>query len=281
MVYDSMLDDITKDDIAMGDVVLTVGIDVGSVSAKAVLFDGSAYEYVIIPTGFSPKTAGEDALDMLMQQTGRSRSEIAMIIGTGYGRIHMPYADKTINELACHGRGAKFLFPEAYGVIDVGGQDSKVMIVDQNGKVIDFLLNDKCAAGTGRFLQVTAQALGVELDEIDRLTYNQTPVQIGSMCAVFAETEVLNLVVQGNSQGEILAGVLHSIAVRMTAMASKLIPDQRTDMEVVFTGGLAKSSQLCRMIENASKWKVRVPEQPQIIGALGAAVAAYEEKASK
>ncbi len=258
--------------------ILTVGIDVGSVSTKAVLFDGNAHEYVIIPTGFSPKTAGEEALAKLLQQAGKSRDEISMIIGTGYGRIHMPYADKTINELACHGRGAKFLFPEAFGVIDVGGQDSKVMVVDQNGKVIDFLLNDKCAAGTGRFLQVTAQALGVELTEIDELTYNQQPVQIGSMCAVFAETEVLNLVVQGNGQGEILAGVLQSIAVRMTAMASKLIPDQRDDVEVVFTGGLAKSARLCEMIANASKWQVRVPDQPQIIGALGAAVAAYEER---
>ncbi|OEF95931.1 acyl-CoA dehydratase activase [Desulfuribacillus alkaliarsenatis] len=259
--------------------IATVGIDVGSVTTKVVLFDGKSYQHVILPTGFSPKKAGEQGLQHILTRANITSSQVACIIGTGYGRVHMPYADKTVNELSCHGKGASYLYPAATGVIDIGGQDSKVMLLDTNGKVIDFLLNDKCAAGTGRFLQVTAQALGIELDEIDAMTSGQEPVEIGSMCAVFAETEVLNLIVQGKSQGEVLAGVLKSIAVRMSAMAAKLFDtgNQSGDKHIVFTGGLARSRNLCQMLAGHSGWKIHTPENPQIIGALGAAIIGYEK----
>jgi predicted CoA-substrate-specific enzyme activase len=256
----------------------TAGIDVGSVSTKAVIFDGSNYKYIIMPTGFSPKVAGEQALEQILDRASLTLEQIDRIVGTGYGRVHMPYATKTVNELTCHAKGANYLFPNARGVIDVGGQDSKVMLLDGAGKVKDFLLNDKCAAGTGRFLQVTSQALGVELDEIDAITAGQAPIDIGSMCAVFAETEVLNLIVQGKERGEVLAGVLKSIAIRMAAMSAKLFGDfaQDESSQVIFTGGLARSKALRQMLEQYSGWKIETPEQPQIIGALGAAVIAYQ-----
>ncbi|OEH84970.1 2-hydroxyglutaryl-CoA dehydratase [Desulfuribacillus stibiiarsenatis] len=250
----------------------TLGIDVGSVSTKAVLFDGTSYQYLIMTTGFSPKSIGQEARDLLLNKAGISLNQVAKTIGTGYGRIHMPYADKTTNELTCHGKGVHFLYPDAGAVIDIGGQDSKVILLDERGRVRDFLLNDKCAAGTGRFLQVTSQALGIDLDEIDYVTEGQQPVEIGSMCAVFAETEVLNLIVHGHAPGAVLAGVLKSIAVRMTAMAAKLYSGN----EIVFTGGLANSFMLRKMFANQSGWTVYVPKQPQIMGALGAAVIGYE-----
>ena len=256
----------------------SVGIDVGSISTKTVLFDGKSYQHSISPTGFSPKQAGEEAFRQILEKSNISRKQVSRVVGTGYGRVHMPYADKTLNELSCHAKGAAYLYPAAVGVIDIGGQDSKVMLLDTEGKVIDFLLNDKCAAGTGRFLQVTAQALGIELEEIDAITDRQEPVEVGSMCAVFAETEVLNLIVRGRTQGEVLAGVLKSIASRMVAMASRILPSpgQEQGRQIIFTGGLARSKQLKLMIEEHSGWKIETPEEPQIIGALGAAVSASE-----
>lgn len=256
----------------------TIGLDVGSISTKAALFDGKDYRYVVMPTGFSPKEAGNLAIDNLLAQGQIDRSLVKAIVGTGYGRVHMPYADKIVNELTCHGRGASFLFPQARGVIDIGGQDSKVMVLDEVGKIVDFLLNDKCAAGTGRFLQVTAHALGVELTEIDEITEGQEPVDIGSMCAVFAETEVLNLIVAGHDRGNVLAGVLKSIAVRMAAMSGRILDAVGADPnnQIVFTGGLAKSKNLRRLLESESGWIIQKPAEPQVIGALGAAVIAYE-----
>ena len=250
----------------------SIGIDIGSVSTKGVIFDGENWEAVVLPTGWMPKEMGEVVLDKLCQMKDINSSEVQKIVGTGYGRIHLPFADKIVSELSCHGRGSHFLYPEATGVIDVGGQDSKAMLLNERGRVIDFVLNDKCAAGTGRFLQVATQALGVDLAEIDELSVAAEPLEIGSMCTVFAETEVLNLLMQGKAKADIVAGLLKSIANKVVPMARKVGLEE----VVVFTGGLAKSSVLKEMIAEISGWEIKTASNPQITGALGAAVIAYE-----
>ncbi|MGF7184682.1 putative CoA-substrate-specific enzyme activase [Desulfitispora alkaliphila] len=250
----------------------TVGIDVGSVSTKGVIFDGSNWKWVVKPTGWSPKEVGAQVLDELCQLKGVMPDQLNKIVGTGYGRIHMPFSDKTVSEIACHSKGANYLFPKATGVIDVGGQDSKAMYLDQEGRVEDFVLNDKCAAGTGRFLQVTLQALGVDISEVDSFAQGARPLEIGSMCAVFAETEVLNLMVQGNDKPEIVAGILKSIAKKIVSMAGRV----NLSGQVVFTGGLAKSQVLRDMLQELSGWEIVAVDNPQVTGALGAAVIANE-----
>ncbi len=250
----------------------SIGIDIGSVSTKGVIFDGEKWEAVVLPTGWMPKEMGEVVLDKLCKMKNIPSSEIQKIVGTGYGRIHLPFADKIVSELSCHGRGSHYLFPEATGVIDVGGQDSKAMLLNERGRVIDFVLNDKCAAGTGRFLQVATQALGVDLKEMDSLALEAEPLEIGSMCTVFAETEVLNLLMQGKAKANIVSGLLKSIANKVVPMARKV----GLENEVVFTGGLANSAVLRNMIAEISGWRVKTAINPQITGALGAAVIAYE-----
>jgi predicted CoA-substrate-specific enzyme activase len=252
--------------------MIAVGIDVGSVSSKGVIFDGQDWDFVVLPTGWSPKEIGRVVFDTLCQRRNLSEREVDKIIGTGYGRIHLPFAHKIASEIACHGLGSRYLFPHAIGVIDVGGQDSKAMLLNERGKVMDFVLNDKCAAGTGRFLQVTTQALGVDLSEIDELAADAEPLAIGSMCTVFAETEVLNLLVQGRDKAEIVSGILKSIAKKVVAMAGRI----SIEGEIVFTGGLAKSAVLKNMLADLSGWNIRTAADPQITGALGAAVMGYE-----
>lgn len=250
----------------------TIGIDVGSVAAKAVLYDGQSWEGLNIPTGWSPKQAGQELYQRVLQLTGISEEQIGMIVATGYGRVNLDFADRTFSEIACHAKGAKAVFPATTGVIDIGGQDSKIIALDLSGKVGDFILNDKCAAGTGRFLQATAQALGLEVAEIDRACQTAEPVQIASMCAVFAESEVIGLLAQGVSKEQIMAGILQSIARRMGSMAGRLC----ISGHVTFCGGVAQSRVLGKLLAQTTGWEIEIPEQPQFIGALGAAVTAYE-----
>jgi predicted CoA-substrate-specific enzyme activase len=255
----------------------SIGIDVGSVSTKGVIFDGDRWDSIVVPTGWTPRVVGYEVLHMLCDQWNLPLERIDRIIGTGYGRIHMPFSHKTVSEISCHGKGAHYLFPDSRGVIDIGGQDSKAMLINSKGKVIDFVLNDKCAAGTGRFLQVTLQAMGIEFLEMDALAKNAAPLEIGNMCAVFAETEVINLLMQDKPKGDIVAGLLQSIAKRIISMAGKI----GLEGEVVFTGGLAHSQVLTRMMEELSRWKFRRAENPQITGALGAAVIGFEQLLNK
>ena len=257
--------------------MFTIGIDVGSVSTKGVLFDGKQWESVVMPTGWSPKQVGSEVLNRLCKTCGIPLEKIDHIIGTGYGRIHMPFSHKTVSEIACHSKGAHFLFPNSMGVIDIGGQDSKAMLLNPKGKVMDFVLNDKCAAGTGRFLQVTLHAMGVDFSEMDALAQDATPLEIGNMCAVFAETEVINLLMQDKDKKEIVAGLLKSIAKRVVSMAGRI----NLSGEIVFTGGLANSQVLAEMMSKLSPWKIHRAENPQIIGALGAAVLGYEQLLSE
>lgn len=252
--------------------LVTVGLDVGSVAAKAVLYDGERIIRKIAPTGWSPREAGQALFEALLQEAGVAREDVRCIIGTGYGRISLPFVDRSVTEITCHARGAAELVPGTAAVIDVGGQDSKVIKVDQRGGVLDFVMNDKCAAGTGRFLQVTAAALGSDVSELADLAAGQEPLQLNSMCAVFAESEVVSLLAGGAQKGEIVAGLHQSIARRIAGMAGRMgVRDA-----VTFTGGVARNGALRNALETALGVRVFVPEDCQFAGALGAALIARD-----
>lgn len=192
------------------------GVDVGSVAAKAVIFDpqsGALLGKAVLPTGWNAREAGEKALAAACGDAGGATP--SRIVGTGYGRISLPFADKTVTEITCHARGAVHLFPRTGVVLDIGGQDSKVIGTDPDGSVQDFMMNDKCAAGTGRFLQVLSGILGMELTELGEAAGRGRPAAISSMCAVFAETEIIGLLAQGTPPADIAAGVFLSIARRI------------------------------------------------------------------
>lgn len=222
----------------------SIGIDAGSVATKGILFDGAnIVKKVIIPTGWSPKQASNEVLDILTQDI--DKNNIKKIVGTGYGRVSMDFVDKKVTEITCHSKGIHFLNKNIRTIIDIGGQDSKVISIDENGNVSNFIMNDKCAAGTGRFLQVTTNLLGSEVNNIDELAGESEPQIISSMCTVFAESEIISLLAQDVSSESIASGILLSIANKSTSMLSKIdIVD-----EIAFTGGVAKSKVLVNMME--------------------------------
>lgn len=249
----------------------SIGIDTGSVATKGVLFNGEIVGELTIPTGWSPKKASEEVLDTLIKNAGITRNQVKKIIGTGYGRISMDFADKTVTEITCHGRGAHFLNNKTRTIIDIGGQDSKVISLDEKGNVLDFLMNDKCAAGTGRFLQVMINLLGEEIEDIDSLASGAQPQPITSMCTVFAESEVISSLANGATKEAIAAGIIQSIASRASSLLCKI----KIQDTVAFTGGVAKSSVLKAAIEDKIRKPIYIAENTQIVGALGAAVTGW------
>lgn len=251
----------------------SVGIDVGSAATKVVVFDGERYVYTIEPTGWSPKRKSKEIFDSVLTKNDIDIKEVNKIISTGYGGRSLDFVHEYKSEITCHGRGCHYLNPNITGVVDIGGQDSKAIYLNNLGKAIDFSLNDKCAAGTGRFLQVTVNALGLDMEQIDEIAQNSTPLNIDNMCAVFAETEVLNLLVQGHKKGDILAGLLKSIAIRIGSLAGKV----NLKNEIAFCGGVAQSEVLVEMVEQYCNLKVYRLSNPQITGALGAAVLGFSK----
>lgn len=256
--------------------VLVAGIDVGSVATKIALLENETIHSKTIPTGWSPREAGETALNQLLGEKGWERSRLSCVVGTGYGRIALPFADRTVTEITCHGRGAAWLFSGAELVLDVGGQDSKAIRIDGKGKVLNFAMNDKCAAGTGRFLQVTASALGRDVSELSELAVKNSPRALNSMCAVFAESEVIGLLASGVPQGEIIAGLHLSIARRLASMVQRLGAAQ----QIVFTGGVARNDSLRLALEEVLKTPVVAPDYGQLAGAIGAALIARDMAAN-
>ncbi|WP_270647240.1 acyl-CoA dehydratase activase [Paeniclostridium hominis] len=250
----------------------SVGIDSGSVATKGVLFDGNnIIKKIIIPTGWSPKYASLEVYNKLTKDI--EKSDIKKVIGTGYGRVSMDFVDKKVTEITCHAKGVYFLNNNIKTILDIGGQDSKVINLDNDGNVSNFIMNDKCAAGTGRFLQVTSNLLGTDVDSIDDLAKGAKPEIISSMCTVFAESEIISLLAKSVSKESIAAGILQSIANRSKSMLSRIdILD-----EIAFTGGVAKCSALVNMIEESLNKKIYIAEDTQIIGALGAAIIGYKK----
>ncbi len=254
--------------------MLATGIDVGSTSGEAVILDGDRIVgYSIVDTGYNSRRAGDLALEQVLQQTGLDRGALGPIIATGYGRIAIDYATKQVTEISCYARGIHFLFPKVRTVIDIGGQDSKVISVSVKGKPADFQMNDKCAAGTGRFLEVMARALQMDLLELGAMaarSKSRTP--ISSMCTVFAESEVITLVAEGTLREDIVAGLHRAIAKRVGAMVKRVgvVPP------IAFAGGVAKNAGVRRALEEELGEDLVTPKEPQIVGALGAALIARD-----
>ncbi|RKD32301.1 acyl-CoA dehydratase activase [Thermohalobacter berrensis] len=246
----------------------TIGIDTGSVATKGVLFNGNIIKKVIIPTGWSPKNASKQVYTLLLEDNNVDKNKVKKVVGTGYGRVSMVFADKTVTEITCHAKGAYFINNNIRTILDIGGQDSKVISLDEYGNVREFFMNDKCAAGTGRFLQVMANLLEGDVNDLDKLAEGTAPKQISSMCTVFAESEIVSLLANGASKESIAAGIIQSIANRAVTLLSKT----SIKGDIAFTGGVAKSNILKKYIESKIKKNIYTPNDTQIIGALGAAV---------
>lgn len=253
-----------------------VGIDVGSASAEAlILKDGKILAYSILETGANSRKAAERALEEALRKAGILRSEIGPIVATGYGRISVDFASRQVTEISCYAKGINFLYPEVRMVIDIGGQDSKAILVGKNGRVLDFVMNDKCAAGTGRFLEVMAKVMEVNVEELGEISLRScNPAEISSTCTVFAESEVVSLIARGLPVEDIAAGIHKAIARRVGAMARRI----GVTPPVAFAGGVAKNAGVVKALEEELGVKLIVPEEPQIIGALGAALLASESE---
>jgi len=255
-------------------ILLVAGIDIGSLSTEVVILErGKILAEIILPTGASSKAAAEKAMQKALEESRLSLDDLQYTIATGYGRVSAPFAREKVTEITCHGRGAFYLDASVRTVIDIGGQDSKVIRLNSRGKVVDFVMNEKCAAGTGRFLEVMAHALEIDLPEMSRLApLAKKGVTISSMCTVFAESEVVSLIAEGYPREEIVKGIIASIVERTVSMANRVGVEEA----LMMTGGVAKNTALVKALQERLGIKVTVPPEPQIVGALGAALLAEE-----
>ncbi|MFO7881932.1 MAG: acyl-CoA dehydratase activase [Kosmotogaceae bacterium] len=254
---------------------LFAGIDSGSTTTNAVLIDKN--ENIVfsetIPTSTNAKQTAKYLLEKGLKSLNAAFDDLAYSIGTGYGRNIIDFADDTVTEITCHARGARAFFPNIKSIIDIGGQDSKSIRIGDNGSVADFAMNDKCAAGTGRFLEVMSKILEVDLNEMSEKALNAKKASsISSMCTVFAESEVVSLLGKGENTDEIAAGLANSIAKRIAGLYRRI----RGVEPVAFTGGVARNSSVKRALEKELKITLYVPENPDIVGAYGAALLALQ-----
>jgi len=251
------------------------GVDVGSATTKALIVDeqGRELSHAIRPSGGRLSAAAESVLAAALDTAGISRDRLRALISTGYGRESVEGRTKTVTEITCHARGVSAQKADARTVIDIGGQDSKAISLAENGSVRNFGMNDKCAAGTGRFLEVMARTLGVGLDEMGRMALEaDRPAKISSTCTVFAESEVVSLLAQDEDLSHIFLGICNAIAERVKSLAVRV----GIHPEVVMTGGVAKNIGVVKSMERAIGMPVSVPDEPQLVGALGAALIACE-----
>jgi len=249
------------------------GVDVGSLGTKTVIIsDGKIISSSIIRTGINTEENGLNGLAEALKNTGITREDLSFVVATGYGRISAPYANKTVTEITCHARGAHFIHPDTRTIIDMGGQDCKGIRLDKDGNVTDFVMNDKCAAGTGRFLEVMANVFKVPLEELGELSLRATTVlPVSSTCTVFAESETISLLARGEKPENIIVGIHHAIANRVGGMFSRI----GLEDDVFFTGGVAKNIGMRNALEQALKVSIiKSQEDPQLAGAIGAAVIA-------
>jgi predicted CoA-substrate-specific enzyme activase len=250
--------------------VFFAGIDVGSTTTKMVLLDFEKKIRVssIIPTGPIIKKTVDKIINICFEKNLNKIDDIKYCVATGYGREMVDLADEQITEITCHAKGVNVIFPQAKMIIDVGGQDSKVISVDGNGNVLSFVMNDKCAAGTGRFLEVIARSLELSIDEMAILSrQSKKKVEVSSMCTVFAESEVISLVSQGVEVSDIAAAINRSIARRLVGLVQRV----GLNPPVVMTGGVAQNKGVVKAIEDALNIDILISTEPQLTGALGAA----------
>lgn len=255
--------------------IYAAGVDVGSTQTKVIVLDEDRriVGRSLVATGANLVGAAEHGFQEALAGTGIPPEEVRFVVGTGYGRFRVTFGDTQITEIACHARGANFLYPETRTVIDMGGQDTKAIKVGPSGEVLDFAMNDKCAAGTGRFLAAAAEVMDLSLDEIGPISLTASrPVKITSVCTVFVESDIMSYLAQGRSMEDILAGVHRSIAARTLALVRRV----GVDPEITFTGGVARNAGMVAALQEAIGHPLNVSPESHFMGALGAALFAIE-----
>ncbi|MFQ6087548.1 MAG: benzoyl-CoA reductase, bzd-type, subunit Q [Candidatus Methanofastidiosia archaeon] len=262
--------------------IISCGIDVGSVSTQAVIMtDGKLFSYSSRRTGSDSPDSAQKAIDWALEDTGMGLNDIKYIVGTGYGRVNVSFATRTITEIACHARGANFMYgPSVRTILDMGGQDCKAIRCDHRGKVTNFLMNDKCAAGTGRGMEVFADLLAVSIEDVGEMSLNveEEPEPVSSTCVVFAKSEAVGLLRQGWDKNKVLAAYCSAMAHRVFTLLERL----GVERDFAITGGIAKNVGVVRRLEDELDLKALEPKlDTQIAGALGAALFAkvlYEKE---
>jgi len=251
------------------------GVDVGSTQTKAIILDENRHIVgrALINTGAFVTQAADRAFREACENAGVSADQVAYVVGTGYGRYKVTFGNAQITEISCHARGANLLFPKTRTVIDMGGQDAKGIRVDENGAVKDFVMNDKCAAGTGRFLSNAAETVGISLDEIGPISLKaKKQVRLSTVCAVFVESDIMSYLAEGKTVEDILGGVHSAIAARTIALVRRV----GIEPEVAFTGGVSRNVGMVKALEEKLGFPVNVCDDSHFIGAIGAAVFALE-----
>ena len=255
--------------------IYVMGIDSGSTSTNAVILNGNReiVASAVIRTGAKSGESAQRILEEILQKANLQRSDLTKIVSTGYGRVSIPFADENVTEISCHGKGAHYLNPEIRTILDIGGQDSKAIHLNEKGDVTDFVMNDKCAAGTGRFLEMMARTLEVDISELGPLSLKSTEnIEISSMCSVFAESEVISLIAQNKETSDIAHGIHMAIAAKAISLM------RRVGLEpgYMMTGGVAKNPGVVKVLEEQLKAPLFISEEPEIVGALGAALYGLE-----
>ena len=259
----------------MINMAIVAGIDIGSSSAKALLLDNDRIvSSAIIRTSANITGIAREAVDLALRSRGLTLERVNYIVCTGYGRVNVPFAQKNLTEISCHARGSHWLFPEIRTILDMGGQDCKVIRCDNSGRVLRFLMNDKCAAGTGRYLERIARYLDVPLEEIGPRSRRpkKGPAMIDTFCPVYAENDVLRLQRLGEHINDILAGAVDAVTERVMSLLQRLNVEEALSL----SGGIAKNIGVVQRLEERLHLKVRIASDPQLVGALGAALFARD-----
>jgi len=255
--------------------MITCGIDVGSLSAEAALFvDGDLEAYSLIRTGPDSAETAMKALEEALRKTDIRQKDIEFTVATGYGRVIVPFSNRNITEISCHAKGAHYFLPSVRTILDMGGQDCKAIRCDENGKITAFLMNDKCAAGTGRAMEVMATLLQIKLEEIGPLSleFEGEPVKISNTCVIFAKSEVLSLMREGVPMNEILAGLCDGVAERVKGLIRRVGIEE----DFFISGGISKNIGVVTRLEQKLEVSARISFEPQIVGAVGAALFARD-----
>lgn len=255
--------------------MLVAGVDVGSTQTKAVILDGEGRVVgrALMDTGARLSETADQAFHLALEQAGAPEKEVVCVVGTGYGRYRVEFGDTQVSEISCHARGAVRLFPGTRSVLDIGGQDTKAIRVGPTGDVLDFNMNDKCSAGTGRFLGAASAALEISLGELGPLALkSENPVPISTTCTVFAESEILGWVARGRKLEDILMGVHISIASRSLSLLKRV----GVEPELTFTGGVSRNVAVVKLLEQLTGLPINVSEESHYCGALGAALFALD-----
>lgn len=253
--------------------MFVAGCDIGSLSAKAVIMkDDHVVASSVIFARPDPEESARMVMEEALKKAGLSMDEIACCVGTGYGRNAIPFARAVESEIACHGKAAQWLKPQVRMVIDIGGQDAKAIRIDETGKVVRYAYNDRCASGTGRFLEVMAGSMGIDLDAMGDISFQaRNPVSLSNQCVVFAETEIISLINEGRDLADIVGGLHKALSHRVASLARSI----ELESEITLTGGVAKNrGMFCALQEALGVKLVRMDTDPQIIGAVGAALMA-------